>query len=58
MDLGYSGKLYILAFDHRGSFTKRFGVEIYAVKDGNKKVRRLTRAAGDDGMAATRSGRP
>jgi 5-dehydro-2-deoxygluconokinase len=26
MDLGYSGKLYILAFDHRGSFTKRFGV--------------------------------
>ena len=25
--LGYSGKLYILAFDHRGSFTKRFGVE-------------------------------
>jgi myo-inositol catabolism protein IolC len=27
MDLGYSGKLYILAFDHRGSFTKRFGVE-------------------------------
>ncbi len=27
MDLGYSGNLYILAFDHRGSFTKRFGVE-------------------------------
>ena len=27
MDLGYSGELYILAFDHRGSFTKRFGVE-------------------------------
>jgi myo-inositol catabolism protein IolC len=26
MDLGYGGKLYILAFDHRGSFTKRFGV--------------------------------
>jgi 5-dehydro-2-deoxygluconokinase len=26
MDPGYSGKLYILAFDHRGSFTKRFGV--------------------------------
>ncbi len=27
MGLGYDGKLYILAFDHRGSFTKRFGVE-------------------------------
>jgi myo-inositol catabolism protein IolC len=27
MDLGYDGKLFILAFDHRGSFTKRFGVE-------------------------------
>jgi myo-inositol catabolism protein IolC len=27
MSLGYDGKLYILAFDHRGSFTKRFGVE-------------------------------
>jgi 5-dehydro-2-deoxygluconokinase len=27
MGLGYNGKLYILAFDHRGSFTKRFGIE-------------------------------
>ena len=27
MSLGYDGMLYILAFDHRGSFTKRFGVE-------------------------------
>jgi myo-inositol catabolism protein IolC len=27
MSLGYEGKLYILAFDHRGSFTKRFGIE-------------------------------
>ncbi len=27
MDLGYDGKLYILACDHRGSFTKRFGIE-------------------------------
>jgi myo-inositol catabolism protein IolC len=27
MDLGYEGKLYVLAFDHRGSFTKRFGIE-------------------------------
>lgn len=27
MNLGYDDKLYILAFDHRGSFTKRFGIE-------------------------------
>ena len=27
MDLGYDDKLYILAFDHRGSFIKRFGLE-------------------------------
>ncbi len=27
MALGFDGKLYILAFDHRGSFTKRFGIE-------------------------------
>src|SRR5208282_537190 len=24
MNLGYDGKLYVLAFDHRGSFQKRF----------------------------------
>ena len=24
MTLGYDGKLYILAFDHRGSFQKKF----------------------------------
>ncbi len=27
MQLGYQGKLFILAFDHRGSFRKRFGIE-------------------------------
>src|SRR3979409_2190688 len=28
MPLGYDGKLYILAFDHRGSFQKKmFGIE-------------------------------
>src|SRR5205823_3786791 len=28
MDLGYDGKLYILAFDHRGSFQKKmFGID-------------------------------
>ena len=27
MGLGYDGKLFILAFDHRGSFVKRFDIE-------------------------------
>ncbi len=27
MGLGYDGKLFILAFDHRGSYVKRFGIE-------------------------------
>ena len=26
MALGYDNKLYILAFDHRGSFEKMFGI--------------------------------
>ena len=27
MALGYNGRLFILAFDHRGSYVKRFGFE-------------------------------
>ncbi len=37
MDLGYSGELYILAFDHRGSFTKRFGVEGDPTAEDNQR---------------------
>jgi 5-dehydro-2-deoxygluconokinase len=37
MDLGYSASLYILAFDHRGSFTKRFGVEGDATAEDNQR---------------------
>lgn len=37
MDLGYSGELYILAFDHRGSFTKRFGVEGEPTAEDNRR---------------------
>jgi 5-dehydro-2-deoxygluconokinase len=37
MDLGYSGSLYILAFDHRGSFTKRFGVEGDPTAEDNQR---------------------
>lgn len=36
-DLGYSGELYILAFDHRGSFTKRFGVEGVPTAEDNQR---------------------
>ena len=27
MSLGYDGRLFVLAFDHRGSFIKRFGID-------------------------------
>jgi myo-inositol catabolism protein IolC len=37
MELGYSGELYILAFDHRGSFTKRFGVEGDPTAEDNQR---------------------
>ncbi len=37
MDLGYSGSLFILAFDHRGSFTKRFGVEGDPTAEDNQR---------------------
>jgi 5-dehydro-2-deoxygluconokinase len=37
MELGYSGELYILAFDHRGSFTKRFGVEGVPTAEDNQR---------------------
>lgn len=39
MELGYGGELFVLAFDHRGSFTKRFGVQ------GEPTVEQLKRIA-------------
>jgi myo-inositol catabolism protein IolC len=46
MALGYDGRLYILAFDHRGSFRRMFGIkgraptddEMETLKDGKKVV--------------------
>jgi myo-inositol catabolism protein IolC len=39
MNLGYNGKLYILAFDHRGSFQKKFfGVEGEPTPEDVKKI--------------------
>ena len=45
MTLGYDRQLYILAYDHRGSFTKRFGIEgeptpqeIERISDGKQLI--------------------
>jgi myo-inositol catabolism protein IolC len=39
MALGYDGKLYILAFDHRGSFQKKmFGIEGEATPEETEKI--------------------
>jgi myo-inositol catabolism protein IolC len=45
MSFGYDSKLYVLAFDHRGSFTKRFGIsgdpapdEIERIADGKHLI--------------------
>ena len=41
MALGYDGKLYILAFDHRGSFQKKmFGIEGDPTARGDRDDRR------------------
>jgi 5-dehydro-2-deoxygluconokinase len=39
MDLGYDGKLYILAFDHRGSFQKKmFGIEGHPTPEESQTI--------------------
>ena len=39
MALGYDGKLYILAFDHRGSFQKKmFGIEGEPTEEQTKTI--------------------
>ena len=39
MDLGYDGKLFILAFDHRGSFQKKwFGIEGEPTKEEGQGI--------------------
>ena len=52
MALGYEGSLYILAFDHRGSFQKKmFGIEgdpterVYTCADTGSAVHGLHRVA-------------
>ena len=59
MALGYDGKLYILAFDHRGSFQKKmFGIqgdptpeETETIADAKRLYDRLREHAQDLGSA-------
>ena len=38
MGLGYEGRLYILAFDHRGSFIRRFGIDGDPTPDETQRI--------------------
>lgn len=57
MTLGYDGRLFILAFDHRGSFRRMFGIsgrepsvdELETLKDGKKLVWEGFKRAWDEG---------
>lgn len=63
MTLGYDGRLFILAFDHRGSFKKMFGVsgdptdEEYAkLRDAKRIVFEGFQAALDQGVSRDHAG--
>jgi len=49
MNLGYDGRLFMLAFDHRGSYVKRFGIE------GNPTPEEIERL--NDGKQSSRASR-
>src|ERR1700759_129050 len=61
MALGYDGKLYILAFDHRGSFQKKmFGIEgdpteeqTATISDAKKLIFEGMEKAVEQGLAAS-----
>jgi myo-inositol catabolism protein IolC len=64
MDLGYDGKLYILAFDHRGSFQKKmFGIsgdptpeQTQTIADAKQLIYEGMAVANDRGADATTVG--
>ena len=64
MALGYDGKLYILAFDHRGSFQKKmFGIEgdpteeeTETISDAKKLIFEGMEKAVERGVDATSAG--
>lgn len=58
MTLGYKGNLYILAFDHRGSFKKMFGVGSDATPDQMEKLQAAKRIVWDGVKRALELGAP
>ena len=57
MPLGYHGKLYILAFDHRGSFQKKmFGIEGIPTAEETETIRDAKRVVFDGMLEAVRRG--
>jgi 5-dehydro-2-deoxygluconokinase len=64
MNLGYDGKLYILAFDHRGSFQKKmFGIEgdptpeeTARIADAKHLIYEGLAKAGERGLESSRAG--
>ncbi|MEA1903612.1 MAG: DUF2090 domain-containing protein [Actinomycetota bacterium] len=58
MTLGYQGRLYILAFDHRGSFKKMFGVGEDATPDQMARLQDAKRLVWDGVRHALDNGAP
>ena len=57
MALGYDGKLYILAFDHRGSFQKKmFGIEGAPTPEETERIEDAKRLIFEGVLAAVREG--
>ena len=56
MTLGYDGKLYILAFDHRGSFERMLGASSDDGPEGQRKVEDAKSLIFDGMVVATETG--
>ncbi|HTU86664.1 MAG TPA: DUF2090 domain-containing protein [Solirubrobacteraceae bacterium] len=56
MALGYDGKLYILAFDHRGSFQKMFGVSGTPTPEETETISDSKRVIFEGMLAAVKQG--
>jgi myo-inositol catabolism protein IolC len=56
MALGYDGKLYILAFDHRGSYAKMFGVNGTPTPEQQERLEESKRVIFDGMVIAAEAG--
>ena len=56
MALGYDGKLYILAFDHRGSFQKMFGIKGNPTPEETETIADAKRLIFEGMLVAVREG--